>query len=285
MSVTARRGLVATVVAIVGIVTALGVGFAAGAGSAPAPIPRGAKTVEVVKEWPRGNRLSRTISDPVAVESVVTALEGLAPPPRPLRTSAKCGRLTTEPTTFEVRLLTSSGAELAKLRIVDHCVRSTRLWVRGEEQPSLNESGCLKLMIQALLRPGSSRGPALRGAILRCPGGRARHMKPGRLTPLQRPRWLCSSAASKCGTLHVLVWVEGGLKRYEGRRRLEPGFPVQITKRAPNGGVRTFHTTSHTLELKPGAYRVAAATRSSTRVEVTVSAGQEQEVTLTAIVH
>ena len=114
MSVTARRGLVATVVAIVGIVTALGVGFAAGADQAPAPIPRGAKTVEVVKEWPRGNRLSRTISDPVAVESVVTALEGLAPPPRPLRTSAKCGRLTTELTTFEVRLLTSSGAELAK---------------------------------------------------------------------------------------------------------------------------------------------------------------------------
>ena len=284
MYVTARRGLLATVVAIVGIVTALGVGSAAGAGSTPAPIPRGVKTVEVVKEWPGGNRLSRTISDPVAVESMVTALEDLAPPPRPLRTSPKCGRLTIEATTFEVRLLTSSGAELAKLRIVDQCGRSTRLWVRGEEQPSLNESGCLKLMIQALLRPSASRGPALRGAILRCPGGRARHMKQGRQTPLQRPPWLCSPEASNCGTVHIVLWVEGR-KRHEGRRRLEPGFPVQITKRPPNGGVRTFHTQSHTVELTPGTYRVAAATRNSTQAQVTVSAAQTQEVTLTAIVH
>ena len=283
MSVRAQKGVVATVVAIVGSVTALGVGSTAGAGSAPAPIPRGVKTVEVVKEWPGGNRLSRTISNPVAVESVVTALEGLAPPP-PLRTSPKCGHLTIEPKSFEVRLLASSRAELAKLRIVDQCGSSTRLWVRGEEQPSLTESGCLKLMIQALLHPSSSRGPALRGAILRCPGGRARHTKPGRLTPLQRPAWLCSPEASNCGTVHVLVWVEGG-KRREGRRRLEPGFPVQITKRPPNGGVRTFHTQSHTVELTPGTYRVAAATRSSTQAQVTVSAGQTQEVTLTARVH
>jgi hypothetical protein len=98
-----------------------------------------------------------------------------------------------------------------------------------------------------------------------------------------KPPWLCSTEASNCGTVHAVVWVRGG-KRDQGRRRLEPDFPVQITTQPTNGGVRTFHSRSHTVELTPGTYRVAAATRNSTRAQVTVSAGQTQEVTLTAIV-
>ena len=110
------------------------------------------------------------------MQSMVAAVEALKRPVTPLR-SRKCGHLKRGATTLELRFLASPGSELAKLVIVDQCSVSVSLRVRGSEQPSLSETACLQLVIQALLGPSGERGRVFREATLTCQK-RARHVQP-----------------------------------------------------------------------------------------------------------
>jgi hypothetical protein len=125
-----------------------------------------------------------------------------------------------------------------------------------------------------------------------------------------KPSWLCSAEESQCGTIHVLVYTVGGVRRLaEGpprgpqeHPRLLIGTPGErCGTNAIDMSRNCFFTEEDLLNLVPGSYEVAVvegfprpywvstrATREKgfgTHVydsqTVTVSTGQSQEVTLT----